>query len=494
MTDSQNPAPEPDRERPILTPPGTKGVRKKNNRMTLLLLSVGLLLLLGVAAMVIWLLPHSADLKMSPSSQNMTELQSPSKKTALKQSGPARAEAEQVLGKWLKLQARAEADNVSVWGANSYPAIYKEAARADELLQERDFIEALAAYNKAIFSLQELLSSKEDRLVSALSKGDLALDNNDSLEATKAFELALAIEPNNIQAQKGMARARTLDQVLLLYNKGLDHERENDLEAAREILHQSTVLDKEFLPAKEALVRVEDSLREIAFQEAMSSTLKALAEKDSAAARRSLAEAARLRPTDISVQDAGKRLMAMEKAQKLLQLQEKAEKMVREERWTEALQVFDEALAIDPHFGFAETGRIFARQRFELDRDIRQIISNPSRLQEKGPLDEAEQVLARAQSIENPGPILQKQATELAELVRTASTPVEITMRSDNETSVIIYRIGRLGKFLQKSVALLPGTYTVVGSRPGFRDVRLTLKVQAGDNPNIIEIRCEEPI
>jgi tetratricopeptide (TPR) repeat protein len=494
MTDSQNPAPGPDREKPILTPPGTRGTRKKDNHMTLLLLSVGLLLLLGVAAMVVWLLPHSTELKMPPSSQNTPQLQSHTEKPELKQPSPARAEVEQVLGKWLKLQARAEADNISVWGADTYPAILKVASRADELLQEREFTEALAAYNKAIISLQELLSSKDDRLVSALSKGGLALDKNDSRESVEAFELALAIDPNNEQALRGMARARTLDQVILIYNKGIDHEREDNLAAAREILLQATVLDREFRPAKEALARVEGGLREIAFQEAMSSALKALAENDTAAARRSLAEAARLRPTDISVQDTAQRLMAMEKSQKLIQLQGKAEKMVTEERWAEVLQVYDEALTIDPHFGFAETGRLFARQRFELDRSIRQILSRPARLQEKGPLDEAEQILAKAQSIENPGPVLQKQTVELAELVRTASTPVEITLRSDNETSVIVYRIGRFGKFLEKRVELLPGTYTVVGSRPGFRDVRLTLKVQAGDNPSILEIRCEEPI
>jgi tetratricopeptide (TPR) repeat protein len=266
------------------------------------------------------------------------------------------------------------------------------------------------------------------------------------------------------------------------------------LAAAREVLRQATVLDNEFSPAKEVLTRVENRLREIAFQEAMSSTLKALSENDTAAARISLTEAARLRPNDISVQDAERSLAAMEKAQKLIQLQSKAEKMAAEEHWSETLQVYDEALAIDPHFGFAETGRKVALQRFELDRRIKQILAQPARLQEKGPLAEAEQLLAQAQSIDNPGPIIQKQTMELAELVRTASTPVEVTLISDNETSVIIYRIGRLGKFMEKKVALLPGIYTVMGSRPGFRDIRLTLKVLAGDNPNILDIRCKELI
>ena len=193
-------------------------------------------------------------------------------------------------------------------------------------------------------------------------------------------------------------------------------------------------------------------------------------------------------------QDAGRRLAAMEKAQKLNRLQGKAEKLAAEEHWSESLQVYDEVLAIDPHYGFAETGRKLSWQRFEFDRSMRQIILRPARLQEKAPLQEAEQILSKAQSIDNPGPILQQQTMELAELVRTASTPVEIILRSDNETSVTIYRIGRFEKFMEKRVALLPGSYTVVGTRPGFRDVRLNLKVLAGDNLIVFEILCEEPI
>ena len=226
----------------------------------------------------------------------------------------------------------------------------------------------------------------------------------------------------------------------------------------------------------------------------MSDVLKALAENDIVTARLSLAEAARMRPTDVSVQDAGRRLAAMEKAQKLIDLKDKAEKLAGEERWSEALRVYDEALAIDPQFGFAETGRKLAWQRFEFDRSIRQILSRPVRLQEKGPRQETEQILAKARSIDDPGPILQKQTIELAELVRAATTPVEVTLRSDNETSVIIYQIGMFGKFIEKSVTLLPGNYTLVGFRPGFRDVRLNLKVKAEDRHIFFEIRCEEPI
>jgi tetratricopeptide (TPR) repeat protein len=494
MTETGHHSSDPERQKPTLTPPDSPKVRKKDNRVTVLLLTIGLLVLLGIAAMVTLLLPTAT--KRQNISETLPEIlpQPPITQPAAKGSEPGGIRAEKILGEWLKLQARAEADGVSVWGVDTYPAILEEAAGGDRQFLEKKFPEAQKTYQNIIDRLKILLDSKEERLAAALAKGELSLDSNDSLAAAKSFELALAIDPDNEQARHGVNRARNLDQVLILYNKGLDNERENNLKEAKVFLQQAIVIDAQFAAAGEALARVDRSLQEIAFHEAMSRALRALAAYDTAAARRALVEAGSLRPGDISVKYAGQRLAAMERTQKLAKLKDKAEKLADEERWTEALQIYKEALQIDPQFGFAETGRRQAWQRAELDRSVQEILSRPERLQESGPLHEAEQILEMARNVDKPGPRLQIQIKELSQLILAASTPAEVILRSDNETSVVIYRVGLVGQFLEKKVSLLPGTYTVVGSRPGFRDVRLTLKVQAAKNPIILDIRCEEPI
>ncbi len=489
-----HPSSDPDRQRPTLTPPKGDKLRKKDNRLTVLLIMVGLLVLLGTAAMVIWLLPHSGSQKNTAASQSTSPSATSINEPAAAKTDESGVKAEQLLGEWLRLQARAEAENIAAWGADRYPAILAEAARGDQMYQESQYVESQAAYQNSINSLKDLLAGKEERLVAALENGEQALAGHDGPAAAGYFDMALVIEPHNEQARHGTERAHNLEQVLALYQEGLELERRDSLAAARQALQEATVIDSQFNPAREALARVENHMQELAFQEAMSRTLTALNKKDTGAARKSLAEAVRLRPGDGSVRDAGQRLAAMEKAQQLSQLQDKAEGLAAEERWAETLQVYDKALAIDPHFGFAETGRKIARQRFELDRQVQEIISRPDRLQESGPMQEAEMTLARLQSIEDPGPRLQTQINELSRLISTASKPAEVILRSDNETSVVIYRVGTIGQFLEKKVSLLPGTYTVVGSRPGFRDVRKTLKVQAGNNPITIDIRCEEPI
>jgi tetratricopeptide (TPR) repeat protein len=493
MTDTMHSSSDPGRQ-PTLTPPDREKARKKDNRLTMLLIMVGLLVLLVIAAMVIWLLPRSGMQKNTAATVSESPPVTSIKEPAPEKTEPTGVKAEQLLGEWLRLQARAEAEDIAAWGADSYPAILAEAAMGDRKYQEKQYTESEAAYQKGIRDLNDLLASKDDRLSSALENGELALVEYDSRSAADSFEMALIIDPYNEPARHGLERAHNLDQVLTLYNEGLELEQQGSLTAARQVFQGATVIDSAFVPAREGLVRVENRIQELAFQKAMSSTLEALNKDDTQAARKSLAEAARLRPADVSVRDVGQRLAAMEKAQKLAQLQSKAERLAAEERWGETLQVYEEALAIDAHFAFAETRRKMARQRYELDGHVKNIIARPGRLQENGPMQEAEMTLARMQSIENPGPRLQKQINDLAMLIKNASTPAEVILRSDNETSVAIYRVGKFGRFLEKKVSLLPGSYTVVGSRPGFRDVRKDFKVQAGNNQIVIDIRCEEPI
>lgn len=67
-------------------------------------------------------------------------------------------------------------------------------------------------------------------------------------------------------------------------------------------------------------------------------------------------------------------------------------------------------------------------------------------------------------------------------------------LTSDNATEVTLYRVGRLGRFQERAVTLTPGTYTLVGSRPGYRDVRVELVVAPDSEPPRIFIACEERV
>jgi len=97
------------------------------------------------------------------------------------------------------------------------------------------------------------------------------------------------------------------------------------------------------------------------------------------------------------------------------------------------------------------------------------------------------------EQVRDPGPRLSADRDRLADLLAAVARPVTLSIRSDDQTEVSIYRVGRLGRFLQREIELRPGNYTVVGYREGFRDVRRQVTLRPGVEAEIL-VRCGERI
>ena len=107
---------------------------------------------------------------------------------------------------------------------------------------------------------------------------------------------------------------------------------------------------------------------------------------------------------------------------------------------------------------------------------------------------EAKDLLLEASQLIPAGPRHEAQVAQLRELLSTAGTRVRVRLESDDRTEVTVYQVGRMGTFFTLQLELRPGTYTVVGSRSGYRDVRRKLVVAAGEQPEPLVILCEEKI
>jgi hypothetical protein len=58
----------------------------------------------------------------------------------------------------------------------------------------------------------------------------------------------------------------------------------------------------------------------------------------------------------------------------------------------------------------------------------------------------------------------------------------------------MIYRVGRLGHFLEHSLQLNPGRYKARGARSGYRDVIIEFSVPVDSTGMTISIVCKEII
>ena len=67
-----------------------------------------------------------------------------------------------------------------------------------------------------------------------------------------------------------------------------------------------------------------------------------------------------------------------------------------------------------------------------------------------------------------------------------------MVIESDGLTELTLSRVGRLGTLTRRSLELLPGSYTLTGSRRGYRDVRRQFSVTPGAPAPVVSLRCEE--
>jgi tetratricopeptide (TPR) repeat protein len=475
------------KETPVLRPPGQPSDSGDGAGADYRWLWMTLLALLILALAVIFGLPRV----VVPVAQ--TEMPAPAP-VSTGDSEAQRAAANQALQRYLQLRAGLALDNADAWGEPDWSEAAGLASAADRYFAERRFALAARDYQAALDRLQQLDAGRADMLTEALDAGVRALAENDVDTAIARFEAALRIAPDHPDAERGLVQARNRGASLEHMNRGTRAEAEKNLEAARDAYRQAVQLDADHAAAQAALQRVAGQIDARDFAEAMTRALGALDRGQTNEADTALAEAERLQPGDTAVRDARQRLQEMRTRAALSSLRRQASDRAGREDWQAVIALYRRALKVDPAAGFAREGLRHAEARAQLHAQFDHYLDQPARLYSAVPLANAKQLLAAANEAPRDEPRLAEKIAALRELVSSAATPMTLTLRSDGATDVVVYRVGRLGQFETHALQLLPGDYTVVGSRPGYRDVRKVIAVRPGVPLPPVVVRCEEVI
>lgn len=244
----------------------------------------------------------------------------------------------------------------------------------------------------------------------------------------------------------------------------------------------------------EALTRIENLIKEKQFQQLMSEGLAAFHHNDYPLARARLLKAKILKPQSGEVADA---LLQVDQAIRLAgidKLRAQARAAERSGDWQRALKSYLAVLNIDKNVQFAARGKERALEQIRIKKRIQFFLTKPDALESDSQLKNAVLLLNEAKEIEPLGTNLTTRIKELEELIKIAQTPVKITIESDNLTHVAVYRVGKLGRFSVRELKLRPGTYTVVGNRDGYQDVRQKIVAKPGRQPLRITVECRVKI
>jgi len=406
----------------------------------------------------------------------------------------ARADTEEILGELLSMMNTLENRAVQRWGGLRFSQAQAIYAEGDSAYLARNYDIAAEKYGEAIAIVEPLLDEVDQVFATTFAEARAALDAADAVEAIRLFELAVAISPSHAAAQAGYMRAKNLDTVMSLTDQGFEFESDLELEAARQSFAEAAELDPEWQPAQDGLQRVLATIKQMEFDERMTEGLAALAERDYPGARASFRMAQQIMPESPEPADGLLQVDQGIRLDRIATLEQQAAREEQQEAWETAVDTYNTILEIDANLLFAQEGLNRARQMSALHAQLDEYMAKPDALSTASTMAKATRLVVDITRMPEIGPRLSGQRDELSRLLKRAATPLTVQLVSDNVTNVSIYKVGKLGSFETRQLDLRPGTYVAVGSRPGYRDVRLEFRVAPEIERQPVVVRCEEAI
>lgn len=483
-----------------------------------LIVGIAFLFLVSIAAAVVLLLPtqidnapqppgpkESAPVSEAPLIENSTKpaasqnaisaLPNPS---VVKDQLVAKSQSEKMLSESLRRLARLESEGIRIWGISklrtSLPEIENTLKKANRYYDQQKYALSVSFFKEANSLFDQLEESREQRFQLAIAEGASALSKLDAATSKKQFEIAVAIKPGDENADLGLKRARALPSVLTNMKQGRYLEKSGDLDRAAKKYAMAASLDPAHQPARQHLQKVREAISDRNYRNAITQALSSLERKNLRAANQALKRAKGIRSNTREVIEIEQRLRIVTINVRLGEIRKKARHLEEQERWAEALSLYKKALSIDGNAAYAQRGEKRTADAIKLHKNFDLYLKNPSRLQSPGPMSHAKALVETAPSSNTGGPILQTKREKLRQLIASAQAPVSVMLQSDGKTNVVLYRVGKMGSFLTRTLKLKPGRYTAVGSRLGYRDIRLVFRVPAGSKNLSVRVECTEPV
>ena len=402
----------------------------------------------------------------------------------------ARARAEALLES-LPNPAHPADSNAPPWNPAEVEAATADYETGLALYRDEYFGDAAAKFKAAAERLRAVEQAWRSSLAQHLAQAKAALEAGEFDAAAGQFNDVLGWSPNSEEAAAGLADAKqgitarqTLDQARQSFGRG-------NLEAAEKHLDS--------LPAGLLTDHAAELRREIAqtrrqdrLNRSMSRGFQQLDLDAWELAEAAFTEALRIDPTSVAAKDALEDLRRRRTDSELAASRTQLAQRIAAEQWREARGLLETMRKLDPNDAAiaAELARI--GHLAETEARIDALLSEPPRLSAKGIRNRAKALIDTTIDPATYGENIIEKRNRLKQTLAVWTTPVEITIRSDNRTEVRI-RPGRaLGTFKEHRLAVFPGNYVLSGRRPGYREVRLSIAVPPGSDPQSVAVVCDE--
>ena len=393
-----------------------------------------------------------------------------------------------------KRAAALEARGAAAWDWADFSAAQLQAAESSGAAAAGGLPLAQQHLDRANQLLAGIAAQQPRALSAALRAGAAALAAGQQAQATQAFALARRIDPDSRRAIDGARQARLLTGVLPLLADGRRAESVQDYSRAAQDFSQALALDPGNAAAKSGLARANAAFGDDGYARAVGAGYAALGAGRLTDAQTDFQQALGFRARGTEATQGLQRARAAMQAGRMAAQRQRAASLEAQEHWRQAAAVYRKMLSENPSLAIAKRSEARDEERAQLSASLQQIIEHPHRLAQQSVRDEAVALLQEAREQTPAGPLLQSQAEQVTRLLPELDRPVVLNLISDDATQVSIPSIGVFGTFGRRQIRLKPGTYTVIGTRDGYRAVEQEFTVEPGQRSVTITVSCREQI
>ena len=393
-----------------------------------------------------------------------------------------------------ELQLELEQDRVHLWAKAAFEEAIAYASAADQYHQQNQWHEAAQHYQAAEQAFSLIKASWPDVLDSKLRA------INEDLQARRLPEAQakiIALQEIQPELPRLALLQSKLEQLPALFDFIKEAEallHLNQLEDAAALSAKGAQIDARF-PGLQALERrIQDAILQRDFQQAMTKGLQAIAQKHFADAVAAFNKAVKLKPKDSAAREGLLDAQARFRLERLTQIRSQAKAAERNEQWEEAAQLYWEGKQLAGDIDAFNKGYQRSQKRKLLDEKLAALVAADTTFYDESQRGYGWEILELGRKINPKGTRLKAQLQQIEASLRAAVLPAVLTIKSDKKTTIEIHKLGYFGTFKARDFELLPGEYTVRGTRRGYRDVLHIFKIQPGLGQKTLTVRCEEKI
>ena len=401
-----------------------------------------------------------------------------------------KAKAADLRGQYALVFGEIEAVVQPPWDEDEFTKAVSLSDDALALTNDQYFGDAIPKLEEAVAILNRLNSMLERAVESELELANTLMEARRFNEARSVYQKILIWRPDRDDIQ---ARLATLDEGQQIESLLNDISRKIDDGET-----DSAIADLQTIPQtsrntrwRNLLERIEGPRREALFQTHVSKGIEYRDRGDLEEARGSFAAALKIKPKSDLVRELVEDVEIRIANAELESLRSRVQAALSNEDWlassallTQLIRKVDDPVAVESQLSLVQ-------ERIKLEDTVDRLLTYQESGLTRSRRGEIRDFLSKAAAID-AGVRIGTKVGAIKQLLDEWSTPVLVTLHSDNKTEVRV-RPGRaLGKFRSRKVEMLPGSYRISGIRSGYHEVVHEIELKPRQNPMTLTVECRE--